>query len=1274
MSARLGFRTGRSLARWGWGWLVGLLPALQLVAQDLVFEGGVPTYAGLTNVFVVVTGRCELRLTGAPQPLPGSTVSLDSPDAYLVFTSIRPSVVATTLLSRVQIARAAAVVGGNCRVVPYGDGTVIVPHGTSFRPLTLYSGPHFTGASTSLTSYVYFRGAGLGSWLGAVQSFRLKRGYAVTLAEREDGTGFSRNYVAADGDVEMGLLPPELSDRVRFVYVIPWRWTSKKGIAGDIESGLNVGWKYNWNLNQNSTADLEYVPIKQNRWWPGLNQDWRARGSVHLLGFNEPDRPDQANLSVADALAAWPELLATGLRVGSPAPSDGGRNSWLYPFLQQADAAGLRVDFVAVHYYWCYNPADPAGAANQFYNFLKATYDQVKRPIWITEWNNGANWTSCADPTFAQQQACIAAMIQMLEDTPWVERYALFNWVEDVRRVKWDDGSLTPAGVTYRDQPSRIGYLQTGFDPGTRGIAQFSMDGHVRDESGHGNHGVTTGSPVFTNGVRGQALVFDGVQTRVSLPPGIARSSGFSFAAWVYWRGGANWQRIFDFGNSTTQYMFLTPRSSAGTLRFGLRNGDTTQFVETSALPVNRWTHVAVTLSATSAQLYVNGVRVATATTSITPAQFQPRYNFLGRSQWPADPHFSGILDEVLITDYVMTADQIARLLTNQPPQFTNQVFDLGTAVGDQPFSATLAGTAWDPDPGDTLVGFRKTAGPDWVQVALNGQITGTPPGNAAGPQYVTVRVTDAAGLNAFAVGIIQVRPTQGSGRWVADSDGLWSDPSRWEGGRIAAGPGQTADFSTLNITAPRTVWLDTPQIIGTLRFGDLSGAQGWTLAGTNDATLTLDSGTNESPRLYVTNFVTLAVPLAGTNGWARIGPGTLILAGDNRCTGTAYLDTGSTTASDGIVRAAHPGALTTLQRLTLRNNNSGSSTLELDGAQGSIVVPGSMLIHCRNHSGAAVRNVCGTNLLSGPIYLEVGGNRVVFESGAGLLRVLGPIQYIGSLTGGRDVVFSGSGDHWVTGSIRAATNGAPIGLIKIGTGTLTLGGTHTYTNTTQVLGGTLWVTGTLGSGPVTVGAGAVLGGTGTIPGPVRIESGGTCAPGVEGSGRLTVRDVDFQPGSVLRIGLDPLQATQAVLRVLGSVTGTAALMITNLSGQPGAFQPGQVFTWLEAVNPSVEWSAISLPPLPPGLGWNTNLLSQGGLEVVRVPVGERPRLNFGWEPSAGQGRLTWPDPYRGWLLETNATDVTDPAGWFVVPGSAFTNAWPWPAGPGPVFYRLRAP
>ncbi len=67
-------------------------------------------------------------------------------------------------------------------------------------------------------------------------------------------------------------------------------------------------------------------------------------------------------------------------------------------------------------------------------------------------------------------------------------------------------------------------------------------------------------------------------------------------------------------------------------------------------------------------------------------------------------------------------------------------------------------------------------------------------------------------------------------------------------------------------------------------------------------------------------------------------------------------------------------------------------------------------------------------------------------------------------------------------------------GLIKQGTGRLTLTGTSSYTGITTVEQGSLWVSGRLVSG-VKIKSGATLGGTGTV-GAVVIERGSIIAPG----------------------------------------------------------------------------------------------------------------------------------------------------------------------------------
>ena len=416
--------------------------------------------ASLTNQVVTLGAAMELHITGAGDPIAGSTFLFSAADGLLFFDQIPASAVGGKFLGRMRVNGAPAELNANIRVVQHGKGSVVIPHGSDFAAMTVFDGKSLGGGSMDLKCHVAYNDASLGTMKGAISSFVLKRGYMATIARNENGTGASRNFVAQDHDVVVNDLPDGLDDQVRFIRIFPWRWVSKKGIAGGIWKGLDVGWFYDWNISTNSSPDLEYVPIRQNRWWPGLNQNWKTRGSTHLLGYNEPDKADQAKMTVGEAISGWPDLLATGLRLGAPAPSDGGLN-WLYEFVDKADKAGLRVDFVPVHYYRATtDPGDAKGAADQFYRFLKEVHDRVKRPLWITEWNNGANWTKAPDPNERQQKAAITAMIKMLDETPFVERYALYNWVEDSRALQRKDGSLTPAGEAYRDQDSPLSFIQ----------------------------------------------------------------------------------------------------------------------------------------------------------------------------------------------------------------------------------------------------------------------------------------------------------------------------------------------------------------------------------------------------------------------------------------------------------------------------------------------------------------------------------------------------------------------------------------------------------------------------------------------------------------------------------------------------------------------------------------------------------------------------------------------------------------------------------------------
>lgn len=141
-----------------------------------------------------------------------------------------------------------------------------------------------------------------------------------------------------------------------------------------------------------------------------------------ILTFNEPDNADQANMSVAEGLAAWPDLMKSGVRLGSPATTMEntlGNGSWLQRFMTGADAKGYRVDFIAVHYY----PEN--GDVEAFRDFLQDVYDAYKRPIWVTEWAL-ADWDHPNRFTAEEQGAFFEAATQMMDDLPFVEKQAWF--------------------------------------------------------------------------------------------------------------------------------------------------------------------------------------------------------------------------------------------------------------------------------------------------------------------------------------------------------------------------------------------------------------------------------------------------------------------------------------------------------------------------------------------------------------------------------------------------------------------------------------------------------------------------------------------------------------------------------------------------------------------------------------------------------------------------------------------------------------------------------
>lgn len=262
---------------------------------------------------------------------------------------------------------------------------------------------------------------------------------------------------------------------------------TKRGIAGSLaprENAMNARWSYNWGNNLPDTVDDlhgDFVPMIWAAGTGGVQNQinnilsYKDQYNVeYVLGFNEPERQDQANMSVQQAIDVWDimtdSFAGTGIQLVSPAVSgSGGLNNWFTPFMDEVELRNsdanpdndLQIDAIAIHWYSTGN--NPIAQANNILNRIDQLWADYGKPIWLTEFAGVDFSAQAATETKVDFNIeFLEYIIPQLEARDHVARYAWWQFgiggkpYSQLSSV--EDGVYTPTAIG--DQ--YVGTLQAG--------------------------------------------------------------------------------------------------------------------------------------------------------------------------------------------------------------------------------------------------------------------------------------------------------------------------------------------------------------------------------------------------------------------------------------------------------------------------------------------------------------------------------------------------------------------------------------------------------------------------------------------------------------------------------------------------------------------------------------------------------------------------------------------------------------------------------------------
>jgi hypothetical protein len=292
------------------------------------------------------------------------------------------------------------------------------------------------------------------------------------------------------------------------------------------------------------------------------------------------------------------------------------------------------------------------------------------------------------------------------------------------------------------------------------------------DSSGNGNDALV--SATRTPGRAGGGLQLDGVDDSVQLPmsESLAFTSAFTVEAWIAPTAFGRERNVW-----WTQAAMLTLRAEGTVVPVAILTGGQVGFVSEGVLPLNTWSHVAMTYDGSMLRLYINGAAAGSraATGTLVPAS-PPEPGIVGGAS-----AFAGTIDELRFYRRALNAAEISAEMTTPEPAPTPLTVTAVTpaAAGVDAAHAIVSAT------------FSRVADSASITTAtvqlLDSANHVVPASVTYDPANRTVILTPAIALAAASS--YHARVAGGSGGVRAEDGGLLSADVQWSFVTAAAAP-----------------------------------------------------------------------------------------------------------------------------------------------------------------------------------------------------------------------------------------------------------------------------------------------------------------------------------------------------------------------------------------------------------------------------------------------------------------------------------------------------